>query len=497
MKRKRMVIALGCFVLLMGVAVWWNNRLPAPICKGCYVIVISLDQVRAKSLPCFGYAQNTTPNLCSFAATSYMYTNAYTTASRTHDAHFSMITGLYPSLHTMTMPYVSTLPNNIPTLAERLKMQGYQTYFFGPVGDPHLPLTKGLERGFDKTFDADTPSAWAESMESIATQSGTSHAPKFFFMHTYDAHEPYIPDAKELSLFYDGPVRKQMSFNDLCRFTYTKLVSIHPQIQSDKEVALEDYCAAIFAYQEKYAKSFDEYNDTFSIFNDEYWQQFDDLPPEEKARYTHALYIAQLHSLDASLGRFFTYLTKNNLLKNTVVIIVGDQGDEFFEHNSYSHGWSLYNEVMHVPFIVYVPGGGFGRSNKLVSIVDIVPTVLEVVGVSRDVVTSGLSVFSSKMHDMIIAEHVSDKALKLQTDRYSLIQRVEEGAVKTELFDRQKDPDEQHNIVADHNDIVEKMRTDYSAMKSYAPVRSNEIKSPFPTWMNDEDKKDLIETGYF
>src|SRR3989338_11600378 len=57
--------------------------LPEGICKDCNVILISLDTLRAKSLPCYGYEKNTAPNLCEFAKKSFLFENAYSPASKT------------------------------------------------------------------------------------------------------------------------------------------------------------------------------------------------------------------------------------------------------------------------------------------------------------------------------------------------------------------------------------------------------------------------------
>jgi arylsulfatase A-like enzyme len=464
-------------------------------CKNCNVIFISLDQVRAKSLPCLGYTKNTMPNLCRFAAKSQLFTRSYAPASRTMDSHFSMMTSLYPSTHTMNLPYASVLPNDIPTLAQRLKNEGYQTYFFGPTTDPHLPLTGGLERGFDAVYEADNPRLWTETFDAIATRSSQSNTPSFFFMHTYLAHEPYVPEDEHVRLFYDGPERKRTAYEDLCKFTYLKLQSLHPEavfgVSGDKHT----YCERLDSYHTA-SQSYQEFNDIYAIFNDEYWRQFDDLPQDERGEYTHALYAATLFELDIQLGKFFEDLEKKGMMENTIIVIVGDQGDEFFEHGSYSHGSSLYNEVLHVPFIVYVPGYSPSRSNKLVSLVDIMPTILGAIGKKSPKKISGIDVFSARSHLMVIAEHVNDGALSLRTDRHSLIVREADGETEVELYDTDADFDERTNIAAENKIIVTRLLGLYKKLRSGFPTYPR-ISYPLPTWINEQDRQELIESGYF
>lgn len=496
--RKKTVLGFALFLVIIGVVFgvwkWWEASVPT--CAGCNVIVISLDQVRAKSLPCFGYNENTAPNLCTFSAKSHIFTNAYATASRTQDSHFSMVTGLYPSSHTMTLPYASKLPPDVMTFAELLKQDGYRTYFFGPPADPHLPLTRGLERGFDKTFDADDPQSWINSMEQIATASGVSSQPSFYFMHTYFAHEPYMPNPEDLKLFYNGPEIKQMNYEDLCKYTYTKLKSMRPDLIAEVAGDTRSFCQKLEDDQQKQVTNYSDFNDVYTIFNDQFWRQFEGLPLDQRATFTHALYIAQIHMLDTALGKFFDYLDKRNLLKNTIVVIVGDQGDEFFEHTSYSHGWSLYDEVLRVPFIAYSPNSGAGRSDKLVSLVDIMPTVFRLLGKTLGITVAGYDAFSRKTHNMIISEHVSDGAVSLRTDKYTLIRRIKNGAFQLELYDRAKDPGELQNIFKNNTTAVEKLLKEYKELQLTFPKHTS-TPDPLPTWINEEDKKNLIKSGYF
>lgn len=459
-------------------------------------MLISLDQVRAKSLPCFGYTQNTMPNLCSFTGKSHTFTNAFATASRTEDSHFSMITGLYPRTHTMNLPYSSLLPGDIPTLAEILQGIGMDTYFLGPSKDPHLPLDRGLGRGFTKTFEADDPDAWIKTLDVLATPSGKLAKQSFFFMHTYLAHEPYLPDDSSVSRFYSGPVRKRMTYDDICLLTYEKLVSMHPEIGGIAPGDTGAACKKIEEYQIVGAATYQDYNNIYSIIIDEYWRQFDDMPSVDKAAYLHALYAAQLYGLDAELGKFFSYLDRKNMMQNTIIIIVGDQGDEFFEHGSYSHGGTLYDEVLRVPYIVYIPKSGDSVSSRLVSLVDIVPTILDLLDKPTLSHLAGVSVFSSLTHRLVLAEHVTDGMLAVITSRYKLIRRIAGGETDLELYDLHHDPDERNNLARSNRKVIEVIYGAYKNLQSQFPIFTA-VSDPLPSWVDEDDRKTLIESGYF
>jgi len=65
-----------------------------PYCKGCNVILISLDTLSANHLPCYGYERNTAPNLCKFGRENIMFKNAFSNAPWTLPSNVSIFTGL-------------------------------------------------------------------------------------------------------------------------------------------------------------------------------------------------------------------------------------------------------------------------------------------------------------------------------------------------------------------------------------------------------------------
>lgn len=490
MKIRALLFGL-CIVGITALFVWKDR---APLCPGCNVVIISLDQVRANSIPCFGYGQNTMPNLCRLAAKSATFTRAYATASRTLDAHFSMLTGRYPSSHGMNLPYAGSLSADIQTMPEYFRGMGYRTYFLGPVADPHLPVTRGVERGFDQVLYADDPVSWTKFMKSQEASGSESGKPSFYFLHTYEAHEPFIPKESTFRRFYDGQSAIPISYKTLCDYTYGKLRSLHPD-RLNKPGMPDDSCEAIGDYAAVYADTFKEFDDTYTIFNEKYWSLFSSLSALERKRYVHALYAGALFELDADLGKFFTYLTESGKMQNTVVIIVGDQGDEFWEHGNYSHGWSLYNEVLRVPFIVYVPQQKTFTSDKLTSLVDIFPTVARIVGGRGPLGLAGIDAFSMRQHRAVFAEHVTNGATAAITRSYKIIERREQDGRQVELFNLVHDPQEKDNLYEEYSEWADRMLKKF---RQVMPAANGEgHPGALPTWMNEQDRQELIDSGYF
>ena len=92
------------FLFILLVSLLGNmNRLVSffdkPLCKNCNIILVSLDTLSANHLPCYGYARNTAPNLCTFAENNILFKNAFAKFTRTLPSNVSIFTGQFPSTH--------------------------------------------------------------------------------------------------------------------------------------------------------------------------------------------------------------------------------------------------------------------------------------------------------------------------------------------------------------------------------------------------------------
>ena len=91
------------------------------------------------------------------------------------------------------------------------------------------------------------------------------------------------------------------------------------------------------------------------------------------------LYDAEIMEFDRRFGEFISFLKRSGLYDRSMVILLADHGEEFFEHGSWAHGTDLFNSQIRVPLLVKFPNGRYaGRSfDAPVSLVDVMPTVLE------------------------------------------------------------------------------------------------------------------------
>ena len=109
-------------------------------------------------------------------------------------------------------------------------------------------------------------------------------------------------------------------------------------------------------------------------------------------------YINSVHHLDSQFGRVFDYLQQHDLLDSTIVILVGDHGEEFMEHGFWGHNSTFVDQQTRTPLVLWVPGMAAGVHDKMTSHMDVAPTLMPLLGVqnpTRDYAL-GLNLFSGK-----------------------------------------------------------------------------------------------------
>lgn len=471
-----------------------QDILPPRFCKDCNVLLISLDTLRAKSLPCYGYEQNTAPNLCALASKSFFFKNAYSQTAYTLDSHFSIFTSLYPLSHRMITPFVSNLSEDIVTIPQILKLENYQTLFLGVTEDHNLPLNRGLGRGFDKTVASQNPDQWIEGLKTIDLDK------KFFaFLHTYAVHEPYIPQKENISRFYPGGVREYISWNDLFDKTYDRLSDLHPErfIASDGAKLKKNDTEKWFdSYQKKFSNNFDQHQEVYRAEMDNYWDTFKDIPADRKSDYIHALYATRIYELDLGMKRLFDFLRSKELLDKTIIVITADHGEEFYEHQGWLHCCKLYEEAIRVPLIIYVPGSKPQVIENLAQGIDIYPTVLNLLGVKIPNQAKGINLLSSNKNKYVISEQLIDeKQAIISRDGFKYIKS--KNSDTGELYDLKNDSDEKINLFSVNpqkaKTLENQMKDVLERQKIYKQINNQ----PLPTWVDEEQRKKLIETGYF
>jgi glucan phosphoethanolaminetransferase (alkaline phosphatase superfamily) len=166
------------------------------------------------------------------------------------------------------------------------------------------------------------------------------------------------------------------------------------------------------------------------------------LGPTEMDQYRNAL-----HYGDVSLGALIEGLRVRGFGQNTVWVIYGDHGEAFHQHQgNYGHTFFLYEENVHVPFLIAAPGllSGEQRVHKVMSLVDTAPSILDVLGIAPPANYQGHSVLSSTPRMALFFADYSLGLLGLRDGRWKFVYEIESGRVK--LFNLETDPGELSNV---------------------------------------------------
>lgn len=382
------------------------------------VLLIGIETLRADHVGCLGYERETTPALDQLAQGGILCTRTLSTSGWTLPTVISVMTSLHPDVH-RTYRHEHRLSQEVTTLAEVLKANGYTTAGF--VSNPVIDGRCGLSRGFD-LYDDFTVSldsgldifARHEGGASIQHLACTSELvtraatkwlerdpdePFFMFTFYFDPHYDYIP-----------PVPFDTAFD--------------PNYQGDI--------------------------DGRGVNNEPRRSQ---RPPDRDLRHLLALYDGEIRYTDGCIAELLRAFAASDVLKNTIVVVFGDHGDEFYEHGKTAHDRTLYDEIIRVPLIFRWPGRlpADRRIDTVVSQIDIMPTLLDYLGVSYDGPVQGTSLrpliegTAKRLHDTVWAElntwiHIQAVA----DERHKLIRNEKDDT--WELYDILADPREQINL---------------------------------------------------
>ncbi|HJQ84542.1 MAG TPA: sulfatase [Candidatus Binatia bacterium] len=318
------------------------------------VLLIVADTLRADRLGAWGNRDRLTPFLDSLAARGTAFRRAYAQTSWTNPSVASLITSRYQSQHGV-VAFKSVLPASETTLAEALHAAGYTTGGFSANGliGPQFGFGQGYDRyraHFVLKRDAPQymwmsergPTMNAEALQWIDFLWSQGHHPSkpvFLYLQYMETHSPYAPLPAFLARVRgDESPLDLHAVNEAVYFGHLLGVS---------DVMLHDIVD---------------------------------------------VYDAEVLALDAAIQQLFAALGQRGFLDNAVVIITADHGEEFKEHGLMGHEKTLYEEVIHVPLLVLMPGQTRPVVvDDVVSLVDVAPTLLDVLGIAAPAGFEGVS----------------------------------------------------------------------------------------------------------
>lgn len=489
-----------------------------PTCPDCNVILVSLDVLRADDLPCYGYARDTAPNLCAFAKRNNYFTRFYSQTSFTLDNHTSMITGLYPTTHHVLAPLKDTLSADIPTLAQVLRSNGYQTLYAGLTHDMNIPLDNGLERGFSEIHDLPSGGPdWRQGYEALLPRL-LEGKPTFLFLYSNAPHSPYLVGSGSRRFSKDSFPNIPLTADEyyvntapfyrfaLSEFRKRLAASDTPESKERNTTIVEQFQKALATYNldetRKIFQSLYPYEQG-DLYISWYWKGVDPKNPAQVG-FMQSLYDEGIYSLDEDIAPLLEFVDRPEVKRKTIVIITSDHGEEFQEHGYFDHGWNVYNTETHVPFVVAAPRTQNTVYNALGQSIDVYPTILELVGIKPPTPVEGKSLTpllvgkaNASGDKYLVSELRGDRIQSIQDGRWKLYHyNLEAEKPWSMLFDLVSDPLEQRDVMSAYPEEAARLAQALQSILTASP-KYEQVQGEFPSWIDQEKRRRLMERGYF
>ncbi len=329
------------------------------------VFLIGVDTLRRDSLGIYNPGKKCSPNIDEFAKDSVVFKNAFSVSSWTLPSFSSVFTGLYPRHHGAN--YESSFLPRGKMLTPEIQRE-YYTYAI--TGDFFVSSRQNFYYGFDYfeecSDDPNISHAAKVLFEKAEKAMEKLPAKTFFFLHTYQLHLPYYPE---------------------------------------KSLADEYYRLIGFKNGIYYLKFLDIRGNSIPKFQ---------ISPEERPRAFRNLYEAGVYTFDRRFGQFIEFLKRKGIYHRALIILFSDHGEEFEEHGGWTHGHTLYNELIRVPLLVKLPGEKHGGKviEENVSLVDILPTVLDLLHIRINKKLDGKNIFKNKGKRRLLKAYLAPEGIR-------------------------------------------------------------------------------------
>lgn len=426
----------GGAALPEGAVVWGDPLLVQPDRPpGRNLVVILVDTLRADEVGVYGGGA-LTPHLDAFARQGVRFAEMLAPAPWTLPSVCSLLTGLQPQTHGAGERFGDLdpasprqnefapkgLPGGVRTLAGVLARRGF--YSIGVYENFYITPGFGVYQGFDEYTSIEDRAEHLVDSALARLRATAGDRRTFLYLHLFDLHSPYDPPEPECSQ------------------------QVH---------------AMVPGYHGRQGCEGDRNPDRTVI------------PPPADRPWFHALYRAEVSYVDRQVGRFLAGLHDLGLDDDTVVALVSDHGEEFwsrlpqeaaegYETNS-DHGHTLYQELVHVPAMVRIPGRQPAVVGVPVQLVDLFPTLLHAVGVEPPA-SQGTDLLPLLDGSPVTARPtlVADVILhgrprwSVRRGPWKLVV-ARDSALPVELYDLEHDPGETHNLAASQPRIAADLRT--------------------------------------
>ncbi|MEM1177370.1 MAG: sulfatase [Acidobacteriota bacterium] len=375
------------------------------------ILIFDIDTLRADHLGCYGYERDTSPHIDRFSAEAALFEWVFSQGPNTPPSQASILTALYPTSHGR-IDHDDALPEEAETLAELLTDAGYRSAAL--VDGGLMAAGFGMEQGFESYDDE------AGGLEKIGpkmldwldahlTDPERQDEPFFLFVHTYDVHSPYEVTPWRFRQRYVDEVEEKPS---------------------------------------------EEYRGNMSKFMADTWNaRYQPEAPqlsEAELDWAIAMYDGGIRHVDDWFSRLRQSLEAHGVWDEMIIAIISDHGDTFQEHDTLFHE-QIYTPVARIPMLIRFPEGRHaGVYSDVVESIDLMPTLLDAVGVSAPAKIHGQNlrpVMEGEAGDgiAITESPYRGRRLAAANRRVRLLHTKKTG--ESELFRYRDDPLEMRDVI--------------------------------------------------
>lgn len=435
------------------------------------VILIVSSSLRVDALSAYGNESYRTPAIDGLASDGILFEQAISPSSWSRPSVASIFSGVYPSVHRVLRDR-TTMPDSFALLSEKLLTAGFVT---GAIGDGYYLPRKRFSQGFNffemsprprlgQTMgevvyallekETDTPGITRRAIKWIEKRRDE---PFFLWINYFDPQQPYAPPDQFMPR-QPAPASIGLVFDEM-------------EMIRDKRL----------------------------------------VPNQREINWIKELYGGEVRLVDQNVGRLLEWLKKHSMYDDSLVVLVSSHGEELGDRNDFDHGHSMYNELLHVPLIIKLPGSKARQSSgrrvaQRVSTVSLYATILDLCGIEYSPKTLSAGSLSGWLLPGMAPPQESpiycsgtltgpEKEVVF-FEQYKYIHN--KGTGTEELYDLPADPGETKSLHRDREDLL---RRSYLFIKGFH-LGSRELRAHYGISKNRmrqsdiEELKKLRATGY-
>ena len=395
------------------------------------LLFFGLESLRSDHMSLYGYNRLTTPHMDKYLADGgIVFDHFFSPSIPTTPGYSSMLTGMDCfSTNVVALRHEGGIAPGVKTLAELLREQGYDTTCVGFTGN-------AASQGFDKYLEFEGWGSWekgrspkAENLNAVTIPElerlAAGEKPFFLFLRHMDPHSPYLAPEPFASMFHQGDAFDSENKS------------------LDPVYSFKPFCDYFYAW----------------------------FPPGcTDKEYIVAQYDAEIAYMDACVQILLQKLDDLGITEETVVIFTSDHGETLHDHECWYDHHGLYECTLTVPFAIRFKGKTEGkRIAEICQHKDLVPTLLDVMGLEADVSFDGRNLMKlvrgeeiPTENEFYITECTWQRKHGWRTPEWKLFVALEPDfhyKPETELYNLLEDPEELHNLAEERPDVVATLKT--------------------------------------